>query len=80
MKKYKPGQFVNIGGRLARVCKRISPWKISCCTECMAANKVDENSIEKNHCFLSSSSIECAIKLGLDLYPKFIICGKTDNL
>lgn len=74
MKQYKPGQFVSIGGKLARVCKRTSRWAISCCNECITANNG-----RKHHCFLNST--ECAVKLGMGLYPKLIKqCKKQEKL
>lgn len=69
MKKYKPGQFVSIGGRLAKVCKPI--LSLSACTSC---EKVNEAETWNSLCFLNSS-IECLIKLG-EFYPKLIKqCG-----
>ena len=65
MKQYKPGQFVSIGGKLARVCIT-SPLTV--CRECRLANGWET----ENYCFLSSG--ECIKKLGPNLYPK-LICG-----
>ena len=61
----KPGQFVSICGKLARVCTA-SPLTV--CRECMIANKWEI----KMYCRLNS--MECIKKLGPNLYPK-LICG-----
>ena len=71
MKQYKPGQFVSICGKLARVCKQTSSLP-SACKECIIANKWEI----KIYCSLNRS--ECIEKLGFTLYPK-LICGNQDK-
>lgn len=63
MKHYKLGQFVSIGGKLAR----IHETKIvghSICKICRVNNECN------NPCGIHAS--ECLKKLGTDLYPIFI--------
>lgn len=62
MKNYKPGQFVSIGGRLARVCEKKADIT-HICTKCQK-----ENNTRCNACS------ECIKKLGKmgPLYPKFV--------
>jgi len=72
-RRYKPGQFVSISGKLARVCKCISPFKGSC-DECVIANKWGIRC-----CLLNTG--ECITKLGAKLYPKLIKqCKKQEKL
>lgn len=74
MKKYKPGQFVSIGGKLARVCevKSIEHYNCSTCDVC--ADKNGHN----DPCSIHAS--ECMKKLNVDCYPKFIKqCGNQDK-
>ena len=72
-RRYKPGQFVSICRKLARVCKHTS-LSMNACDECAIANKWER----KNYCFLNSS--ECIEKLGLNLYPKLIKqCEKQEK-
>lgn len=71
----KPGQFVSICGKLARVCKHSS--SIGVCGKCMLEN----GEKGKYYCFLSSCILdnnECSKKLGPNLYPK-LICGNQDK-
>lgn len=78
MKKYKPGQFVSIDGKLARVTQaKTQPTNPSCifvCEECKVKNK-------KLSCFCHRinqciNTNECVNKLPHDCYPKLIKqCG-----
>lgn len=61
MKHYKAGQFVTINHKLARVCKRTLP--LTTCDECIIVNK---------QIGYYCNNGECLVKLGLNLYPKFI--------
>jgi len=68
MKKYKPGQFVNIGGKLAR-----ASMAKDCDATCDVCKRENHNT---SYCIHAT---ECGRKLDANVYPKFI-CGKTDNL
>ena len=66
---YKPGQFVSIGGKRARV-YRLNPAFLTC--EC--CKEVNGHSCQCYPC-------ECYRKLGFYYYPKFIKqCGNQDKL
>lgn len=68
MKKYKPGQFVSIGGKLARVYRRNPAFHVCDC--CEAANGKCPC---KYHAFKKVPiNIECTTKLGWYYYPKLI--------
>jgi len=74
MKKYKPGQFVSIGGKLARVCEVniADHYVCSTCEVCANENRQDYA------CGIHNS--ECLKKLNVDYYPKFIKqCGNQDK-
>ena len=74
MKQYKPGQFVSIGGKRARVYRR-NPAFFTC--EC--CEEVNEHSCTCN--INMNIPRECGRKLGLYYYPKFIKqCGNQDKL
>lgn len=65
MKKYKPGQFVSIGGKLARV--SIATVEITLDYDvCKICKRESGNT---SYCYNAS---ECSKKLGFYSYPKFI--------
>lgn len=69
MKKYKPGQFLSIGGKLARASMTKDD---ASCDVCRRENNRDIS-------WYCMHATECCRKLDDNVYPKFI-CGKTDNL
>ena len=71
MKHYKPGQFVSIGGKLAKVCKNTN-FRIAC-KICIKANY--GTLLCSNGCIS-----ECHNKLGDYLFPKLIKqCKKQEK-
>lgn len=72
MKQYKPGQFVSIDGKLARICKQTSPH-MDICLECATVNEWG-----KDNCCPLSALYVCLTKLRKDHYPK-LICGNQDK-
>jgi len=76
MKQYKPGQFVSIGGKLARVYRRNPAF---CACDCCKEVNGDEYPCDKNHNDFDISW-ECAMKLGFYYYPKLIKrCKKQEK-
>lgn len=75
MKQYKPGQFVSIGGNLAKV-NTITESTMNVCGTCKRENG-NNIPLYKQYCIHVS---ECSKKLNEDLYPKFIKqCKKQEK-
>lgn len=72
MKQYKPGQFVSLGGKIARVYRRSPTFSVcECCKEING----------EYPCYKAPIQNECAAKLGWYYYPKFIKqCKKQEKL
>jgi len=66
MKQYKPGQFVSINGKLARVTQATNPSRIFICEECKVRNK-------KLTCICKDKDTDkCVDNLPHNCYPKLI--------
>lgn len=63
-KNYKPGQFVSIGGKLAKVKVKKGNTFLGVCSQCANENNIN--------CFCCLQLVECYVKLGFNMYPKFI--------
>lgn len=77
MKQYKPGQFVSIGGKRARVYRRTPPFLACECCEEVNGDECPCNCKGIEHILIPG---ECGVKLGVYYYPKFIKqCKKQEK-